>query len=244
MNTTRVVEPWEIEWTDDQISRFWKWYVTNSALAGNYFSEQLGDALLAFVDRRIKLGGTIVDWGAGAGHFTEKLVRRNLATLAIDSSEASVAFVQQKLRAAPNFLGAVAYKGNGEPLPAVAADAVFLLEAVEHTHDPVLDATLNDIAQILKPGGHIVVTTPNAENLAEAQVMCPNCGCVFHTMQHVRSFHRQTLRQLMRRVGFAEVSCEATLLSAHVPWLRPLQRWYYVARQRKMPNLIYIGRKR
>ena len=50
---------------------------------------------------------------------------------------------------------------------------------------PVL---LEEVRRVLRPGGHVIMTTPHREDMGKNEVLCPNCRCVFHRMQHLRSF--------------------------------------------------------
>jgi SAM-dependent methyltransferase len=47
----------------------------------------------------------------------------------------------------------------GVPLPSESLDLVVMGEVIEHVFDP--DACLEEIRRLLKPGGHVIVTTPN-----------------------------------------------------------------------------------
>lgn len=67
-------------------------------------------------------------------------------------------------------------------------DCVFAVEIIEHLSDTYLSATLNEIYRILKPGGYLIITTPNNEDLEANKTICPECGCIFHRWQHVRSW--------------------------------------------------------
>jgi hypothetical protein len=47
------------------------------------------------------------------------------------------------------------------------------------------------------------VTTPNDENIGQAQVFCPTCRRTFHPWQHVRSYTYQSLERQLKDYGFA-----------------------------------------
>jgi len=48
---------------------------------------------------------------------------------------------------------------RGVPLPPDRLDLIVMGEVIEHVFDP--DACLEEIWRLLKPGGHVIVTTPN-----------------------------------------------------------------------------------
>ena len=122
------------------------------------------------------------------------------------------------------------------------ADTAFIVEVVEHMDDAALGAAFAEIYRALKPGGHVVITTPNDENLEANRVLCPECFAIFHVMQHVRSWKTRSLSAFTESQGFETVSVDETILSPHTGLLDRLWRFaklYGGAR----PNLIYIGRK-
>ena len=56
------------------------------------------------------------------------------------------------------------------------------------------------------------MTTPSNEDLEAGTVGCPACGCLFHRMQHIRSFTAETLTRMVEEAGFAPVVCRPKLL--------------------------------
>lgn len=46
-------------------------------------------------------------------------------------------------------------------------------EVLEHLTDDQRRQGLAEMARVLKPGGHVFVTVPADENLAEGRVVCP-----------------------------------------------------------------------
>jgi 2-polyprenyl-3-methyl-5-hydroxy-6-metoxy-1,4-benzoquinol methylase len=116
-----------------------------------------------------------------------------------------------------------------------------MLEVVEHMDDEALTRALRDAHRILKPGGHLVLTTPNDEDLRAAKRMCPECGAVFHQMQHVRSWSAATLAEFVGKFGFETQSAKAIVLSRYRGLMGMAHRLRFA--RRKRPNLVYIGMK-
>ena len=87
-----------------------------------------------------------------------------------------------------------------------AFDAVFLLEVVEHLDDHWLGKTLDRAHRLLKPGGVLIVTTPNDERLSDGTVYCPVSNVVFHRWQHMRSWTSAGLESALRSHGFHDVT--------------------------------------
>ena len=80
-----------------------------------------------------------------------------------------------------------------------------MAEVIEHILDEQLEATLERIADLTRPGGILVVTTPNNENLELGMAYCPVSNILFHRWQHVRSFTDLSLVGLLSSYGFEEV---------------------------------------
>lgn len=243
MPTSDHFKAWPLEWSPAHIQRFWDWLSNDPLLSQNYFSRLLGDAILDEIVRYVPLAGTVVDFGAGPGFFVEKLVRRGVNTVGIDTSAESVALLNQRLKQSPFFQGAYVSTIDAAPLGDASADMVISIETVEHMDAHAFQSAMHEARRILRPDGVIVITTPNEENLHENQIMCPNCGCVFHKVQHVRSWSRESLSAEMDALGFERTMCEPVLFSVYARPLRPLHRMKFALRRAKLPHLMYIGKK-
>ena len=226
----------EIEWTPERIRRFWDYMGGTPGFEDLYFARQAGAALIRYVARHIRIG-TAVDMGCGRGDLLQLLMAKGYDCYGTDQSQASVEAVNARFEGNPRFRGAVL----GTELPDGIADTVFMLEVVEHMDDAALSEALSDAARILKTGGHLVLTTPNDEDLQAAKRMCPECGAVFHQMQHVRSWTAETLSRFVEMAGFQCRRAEATLLSSYSGLMAVAHKLRYAGRKR--PNLVYIGVK-
>jgi 2-polyprenyl-3-methyl-5-hydroxy-6-metoxy-1,4-benzoquinol methylase len=101
-------------------------------------------------------GGVLADVGCGAGNFwraSAPLFTRCLGVDAVryDGLPAGVEFTQADL--------------DGTPLPLAdaSADVVAAIETIEHLENP--RAFWRELARIARPGGWVVVTTPNQLSL-------------------------------------------------------------------------------
>lgn len=232
----------EVEWTSEKSQRFWD-YISNRS-ADQYFSHRVGDSLLKLVRRRgvDMRGGTVLDFGCGRGDLLEKLAARPLPCEGLDFSLDSVEGVRRRLADYRTFQGVHYASSLPTELPDGAYATLFLVETVEHLLDDDLHPVLTEISRLTEQGGTVIVTTPHQEELASAEVMCPDCGCTFHRWQHVRSWSPGSLTEIMRKHGFERTYCDA------VHFARPtlIGHAYVLATKllrMKMPHLIYIGRK-
>lgn len=238
------LKPWLVPWRPEQVKRFWDFAASHAASGDMYFSKLRGDSLLNQVGRAIPLRGVALDLGAGPGHLSEKLINRGIDTLAADVSPNSVELLKKRLGGNPHFLGAREIVDGHIPFDDDVANVVFLVETVEHLDDEQFLSVTAEARRLLQPGGFIVVTTPNDEDLVRSHVMCPECGGVFHLHQHVRSWSGKTLSDALTACGFETVLCRATLFSHLQPPLRPLHRPLWAVLRRPLPHLLYVGRKR
>src|SRR5439155_25023167 len=190
-------------------------------------------SLLTYISRKIRIE-TAVDIGCGRGELIGYLLDRGIDARGADQSPTSVERVNDRFSGSPRFRGAVV--GTGA-LPDATADTAFILEVVEHLDDATLAGVLNEARRVLKPGGHLVLTTPNEEDLDARKVFCPECGSVFHQMQHVRCWSADSLSASAGAHGFERVSAEAIALSPFTGWRDLAWRVTYPRLMKKRPNL-------
>ena len=237
-----------VEWTPERIERFWNFYSQNAAAHASYFSGRFGRAILHLVRRHVSLSGPVVDLGCGPGYLVEELLCQGLACKAIDSSAEAVERVRDRFAGRPRFLGAAVGTLDPVPLADGEAGAVFLIEVLEHLGSEFATKALAETRRVLRSGGHLVITVPNEEDLSANAVACPDCGCVFHRMQHVQSFTSRSLAGVLSAAGFEVVFVEGLNLkhfagawaTGAVGRVRHLVR---SLRHRPNPHLLAIGRR-
>lgn len=218
-------EPHRVAWTPERVRRFFDHYASLPGTEDVYFSRQRSRALLRFVRRRVALAGPALDVGCGRGHFLERLAAAGIECVGVDTSAASVEEARRRLAGAPRLRDVrVATGPLRDAFPPASFGAVFIIETLEHLPGADANALLDDARALLRRGGHLVATTPNAEDLSAGEVTCPSCGGVFHRMQHVRAFEASSLRALVASRGFDVILCRpALLLPQWKPWRRARQ---------------------
>jgi len=230
----------EIEWTPDQVRRFWDYHGSNPNLTSQYFGGLMGRSLLDYVARRIRIG-TAVDVGCGRGHLMEFLMERGSDVYGSDQSPASVEMIRAQFAHMKHFRSAAV---GTQEFASDIADTVFMVEVVEHLDEPAFNNALSEAHRLLRPGGHLVLTTPNEENLEASKIMCPNCQAIFHRMQHVRTWSGQSLAERVALHGFCCTTSQGVALTPYRGVLNVAYRWLYLLRHRgDRPTLIYIGAK-
>lgn len=225
-----------LEWTDEQLAGFWDYYAESRQ--EDYFTKLFGERILALTRGYYGSEALVCDYGCGSGFLLERLLETHRAA-GCDFSEANLAAVRGRLGGHRNLAATFRV---GEVPPGTAFDALYAVETVEHVLDRHEAQFFANVVGLLRPGGVVVVTTPNAENLSAETVYCPHCRHEFHRWQHVRSFGAESLAAYFGAHGFERVATFTTDFAARTPWqalkarLRPLMA-------RKNPHLVYIGRK-
>jgi 2-polyprenyl-3-methyl-5-hydroxy-6-metoxy-1,4-benzoquinol methylase len=229
-----------VQWTRDLSSRFWDFKAHTRA---PYFSDQWGPAVLRATRRAgVPLRGRVLDFGCGPGHLMHHMIGQKISCEGADFSADSVQETNRRFAGNPHFKGATEIRSIPTHLAADLYDVVFCIETVEHILPSELKPTFVELHRILKPGGYLIVTTPNDENLSAQQTMCPECGSVFHLMQHVNTWNAASLTALINPLGFRTVHCGAAHFDKGKAWER-LRSIVARVRREKMPNLVYVGQK-
>ena len=126
----------------------------------------------------------------------------------IDSSARAVDEVLARFGTHPLLLGALQGDFDHIPLNDNEAGTIFLIEVLEHMDNNFMAKAFDEMRRVLKEGGHLIVTVPNEENLEAKKIACPECGCVFHRVQHMQSFNRQSLAEMLHDHGFQVEFCK------------------------------------
>jgi SAM-dependent methyltransferase len=190
--------PQPMHWTPELVDRFWNGFA-QTKLVNFAFSKIGGRSLIVAIDHLLPRDGEILDYGAGDGQLIKLLCEKGLKAAAYEPSASRAQRLQTVLGETPGFLGVQGAKIR-RPF-----DVVILAEVIEHILEDDLNTSLRRIQQAVRPGGLLVVTTPNNEDLDLGMCYCPSSNMLFHRWQHVRSFTDQSLPDLFKGYGFEEV---------------------------------------
>jgi len=155
----------------------------------------------------------VADLGAGGGQACALLARHGLHPIACD--------IVPDARRAARDLGLPAIgldAGGGLPFRSGALAGILAGEIIEHLFDP--ERLLRECHRVLRPGGMLVVTTPNLAGLQDRLRFlvgrAPRQVNPFHEYLylHIRPFTHQLLADGMRRAGLAPRG----LASNYVVW--------------------------
>jgi 2-polyprenyl-3-methyl-5-hydroxy-6-metoxy-1,4-benzoquinol methylase len=149
--------------------------------------------LLDFTRRHAPGGRRLLEVGTGAGLFLKAAERAGWEVAGVELSSEGAAFARERL----------GLEVREEPAEAMTFDAgsfdvAVMSEVIEHLFDPrvVLDA----IHRALKPGGVIVITTPN---FAAVSRYALGAGwSVINPLEHMYYFTETTLGRMLEASGF------------------------------------------
>lgn len=237
--------PHPVVWTDEQISNLWSYYSGNKAYQKQYFSYQAGEIILNQIEKYVPFSeiSTVLDYGCGPGFLLEKLMNRLKVPqkcYGLDFSKESICLVENRCTGKQNYGKSMWAEELPSPYEDESMDLVIALEVMEHLNDTQLSHTGHEIYRLLKPQGHVSITTPNRENLDESKTICPECGAVFHRWQHVRTWTAASLTKYMEHIGFKTV---AVLESNFASKFQNLLKYFLKRFPEKRTHLLYIGMK-
>lgn len=202
MGESRMKTLARLTWTPSLSKAFWSDLAGSDFLAEIAFSRFAAPYLVELVKPYFAGDPVVLDYGSGWNlYLVRELLRQRYRTAFYEPSAATdkdKGF--EDLAADDRFLGALAGLTPGR------FDVVFFSEVIEHLQDAEVAETLSSLKDALAPGGVLVVTTPNDEDLFQQSRYCPNCRHLFHPWGHVRSFSPQTLEELLDAHG---LHCDA-----------------------------------
>ncbi|MEN3582986.1 class I SAM-dependent methyltransferase [Streptomyces sp. ZYX-F-203] len=195
---------------------------------------RLQAAQLARALRGAKRPATVLDIGCGDGtaaaHALPHLAGHRL--IGVDWSQDALRRARTRL---PYVVRGELGPG-GMPFATGCADAVLFGEVLEHLVDP--DATLDEIRRVLRPGGHLLLSTPNLAAWYNRVLLAAGVQPVFSEVSlravhgrpgsevvgHLRLYTARALREFVAAAGFHVVGLSGAPFHGVPRPLRPLDR--------------------
>ncbi|MBI5815777.1 MAG: class I SAM-dependent methyltransferase [Nitrospinae bacterium] len=143
--------------------------------------------------------GSWLDVGFGSGALVAAAVEFGYQAAGIDLREQSVSAMAT--------MGYEVYAASlGQIGQAESFDVMSMADVLEHT--PFPGDELKHANRLLKPGGHLFVSTPNMECVVWKLWDMANNNPYWREMEHCHNFSRESLYALLRRNGFEPVRFE------------------------------------
>jgi len=192
---------------------------------GEHLSRRLA---AAFAVASVEPGTRVLDVGCGRGEILRHCAHLGARAYGIDYAEAAVRMSREMVRSESSAAGQVpirVYRADAKslPYPDAVFDRVLMFDVVEHLFPWELDAALEEVRRVLRPGGMVAIhTAPNrwydqyaypvvrlvrrAQGRGAAYPKNPRALNVAANVDvHVNEQDLLSLRRYLRRAGFERV---------------------------------------
>lgn len=226
-----------------------------------YFTVGTGShrSIAGAVGERVPIGADILDIGCGPCDKSAVLSRLGYRVTGIDDFGDHWHRVGSNLALIQRFAsraGVALVEGDGESLPFApeSFDAVTLLDVIEHLHSSPRQL-LESALHLLRDGGWVVVSVPNAVNLRKRLAVMrgrtnyPPFGQFYESgarwRGHVREYTWGDLEELAERLGLEDARIEARhhMLGVLPGWARGAYRAATCIAPSVRDSLVLCGRK-
>lgn len=151
--------------------------------------------------------GKVLDVGCGDGKFLNLMRRLNWEVYGLD-------FDPKAIESAKSKYGLDLHTGDLQSanFPDNNFDAVTLSHVIEHVPDPI--ELLKEVRRVLKPGGRLSVTTPNAHSFGHQQFQRYWIG--LDPPRHLQVFTLAALGKCAQQAGLGKVRTFSTAANADI----------------------------
>jgi len=165
-----------------------------------------------FLLGHVRAGERVLDVGCGEGRFASELARANVRVVGVDVAEEPLRRARERdPRLDLRLLAADDNNDNNDdgrwPLEDAGFDAVWAGETIEHVADTA--RWLSEVRRVLRPGGRLLLSTPDHGRLAVLWLALSRRAFETHfdpLADHLRFYTRATLTRLLGEFGFQDVS--------------------------------------
>ena len=160
-------------------------------------------------------GAHLLDIGCGEGFFLFNACKFGYVTKGVELSQDAAAYARNEFG-----LDVEAKPFEELRFPENHFDVVTLWQVLEHMLYPLM--VLKEVHRILRPGGMLVITTPDIEKMP-ARILKKRWWCI--TRLHINQFTTKTLKNILENAGFKNISAvsykeSVSLLMLFIPILK------------------------
>lgn len=151
-----------------------------------------------------QLNGRLLDVGCGSGVFMQRMNSLGWQTQGIDTD--SVAIEQAQKKGLQVFLGNL----DSQYFASDYFDVITANHVFEHVHDPI--GFLKEIYRILRPGGKMILVTPNFNSLGHKFFKKAWRG--LEPPRHLFLYSPNSIQSLAKIIGMTKISIHTTAVGA------------------------------
>lgn len=210
--------PTALVWTPERVAEFWDGMARAGLGEAQAFGRLAKHCVHWLVSRHLTPGGRHLDYGAGGGDIAAHFIAQGFPFAVWEPSQERTRLSESRLAGLPGFLGSPGPDG------VESFDAVTCFEVLEHVLDDSFERVCDELASYVRPGGTLIISTPNNEDLSRDTVYCPLSNQTFHRWQHVRRIDAAFLEWTFARRGFRKVCTHQLDFDENLfrPWLHML----------------------
>jgi 2-polyprenyl-3-methyl-5-hydroxy-6-metoxy-1,4-benzoquinol methylase len=154
--------------------------------------------------QEIGIVGKHLDFGCGPGTLIHLLPAR-ISAVGVDIAASQVSYAEQ------NYAGPekqfIQIESSELPFADATFDSITCIEVVEHLELKLTREILKEFSRVLRPGGKLILTTPNYGSLWPLiEIVVNRLSDVSYEEQHITKFRRPNLYTLLRETGFSAVT--------------------------------------
>jgi 2-polyprenyl-3-methyl-5-hydroxy-6-metoxy-1,4-benzoquinol methylase len=153
---------------------------------------------------------SLLDIGCGQGKFLGSMARRGWTVMGVDFDPAAV-------EAAHRLYGVDVRLGTVDTMIAtgITFDVVTASHVIEHVPDPI--AFLSKCRSLLRPGGRMILRTPNVDSIGHRRYQRHWRG--LEPPRHLHLFTLAALEACALKAGFKDARCFTTSVGAEGIWI-------------------------
>jgi SAM-dependent methyltransferase len=178
---------------------FWNEYLPAAGAPGGRIDDAMLDgrhaAMIGMIRREVPDGRRMLEVGSGAGLFLRAAARAGWDPAGVELSHEGASFARERLG-----LDVRTERAEAMTFERGSFDVAVMFDVIEHLFEPraVLDAT----RLALKPGGLLVVTTPNFNALSRYALGL--AWAVLNPFEHMYYFTERTLTAVLEASGYSQ----------------------------------------